>query len=45
MEEALRIEPPAFYGLLRFAVEDIDMGGGWVIGQGIDPDLLRFGGA
>ncbi|KOU34878.1 cytochrome P450 family protein [Streptomyces sp. WM6368] len=44
VEEALRIEPPAFYGLLRFAVEDIDMGEGVVIGQG-DPILISFGSA
>lgn len=44
VEEALRIEPPAFYGLLRFAVEDIDMGEGVVIPQG-DPILVSFGSA
>ncbi|MFJ3728456.1 cytochrome P450 [Streptomyces sp. NPDC090045] len=42
VEEALRIEPPASYGLLRFAVEDIDMGEGVVIPQG-DPILVSFG--
>ncbi|OKK14804.1 cytochrome [Streptomyces sp. CB00455] len=44
VEEALRIEPPASYGLLRFAVEDIDMGEGVVIPQG-DPILVSFGSA
>ncbi|CAM5599610.1 cytochrome P450 [Streptomyces avidinii] len=44
VEEALRIEPPAFYGLLRFAVEDIDMGEGVVIGRG-EPILISFGSA
>ncbi|MFE1715969.1 cytochrome P450 [Streptomyces sp. NPDC058728] len=42
VEEALRIEPPAAYGLLRFAVEDIDMGGGVVIPKG-DPIIVSFG--
>ncbi|WP_405525883.1 cytochrome P450 [Streptomyces avidinii] len=44
VEEALRIEPPAFYGLLRFAVQDIDMGEGVVIGRG-EPILISFGSA
>ncbi|MGW6981994.1 cytochrome P450 family protein [Streptomyces sp. NPDC054932] len=44
VEEALRIEPPAFYGLLRFAVEDIDMGEGVVIPQG-EPVMVSFGSA
>lgn len=42
VDEALRIEPPAAYGLLRFAVEDIDMGEGVVIPQG-DPIIVSFG--
>ncbi|MFD3779349.1 cytochrome P450 [Streptomyces sp. NPDC058612] len=42
VEEALRIEPPAAYGLLRFAVEDIDMGEGVVIPKG-DPIIVSFG--
>ncbi|MBT2479899.1 cytochrome P450 [Streptomyces sp. ISL-94] len=44
VEEALRIESPASYGLLRFAVEDIDMGEGVVIPQG-DPIIVSFGSA
>ncbi|MFG2991747.1 cytochrome P450 [Streptomyces sp. NPDC048257] len=44
VEEALRIEPPASYGLLRFAVEDIDMGEGVVIPKG-DPIMVSFGSA
>lgn len=42
VEEALRIEPPASYGLVRFAVEDIDMGEGVVIPKG-DPIIVSFG--
>ncbi|MFJ3633197.1 cytochrome P450 [Streptomyces sp. NPDC090112] len=44
VEEALRVDAPAFYGLLRFAVEDIDMGEGVVIGRG-DPIIVSFGAA
>ncbi|MEU6311926.1 cytochrome P450 [Streptomyces sp. NPDC047014] len=44
VEEALRVQAPAFYGLLRFAVEDIDMGEGVVIGRG-DPIIVSFGAA
>ncbi|WP_327260179.1 cytochrome P450 [Streptomyces sp. NBC_01232] len=44
VEEAARIEPPASYGLLRFAVEDIDMGEGVVIPKG-DPIMVSFASA
>ena len=44
VEEALRVEPPAAYGLLRYAVEDIEMGEGVVIPQG-DPIVVSFGAA
>lgn len=44
VEESLRVEAPAAYGLLRFAVEDIDMGEGVVIAQG-DPILVSFASA
>ncbi|MFG2877481.1 cytochrome P450 [Streptomyces sp. NPDC048337] len=44
VEEALRIESPASYGLMRFAVEDIDMGEGVVIPQG-EPIIVSFGSA
>ncbi|MFB7468873.1 cytochrome P450 [Streptomyces sp. NPDC056224] len=44
VEEALRVESPASYGLLRFAVEDIDMGEGVVIPQG-DPIMVSFASA
>ncbi|MFC9297013.1 cytochrome P450 [Streptomyces sp. NPDC057011] len=44
VDEALRIESPASYGLLRFAVEDIDMGEGVVIPQG-EPIIVSFGSA
>ncbi|MFD3722335.1 cytochrome P450 [Streptomyces sp. NPDC058674] len=44
VEEVLRLEAPAAYGLLRFAVQDIDMGEGVVIGRG-DPIIVSFGSA
>ncbi|MET9319555.1 cytochrome P450 [Streptomyces sp. NPDC003038] len=44
VEEALRLEPPASYGLLRFAVEDIDMGEGVVIPRGA-AIVVSFGSA
>ncbi|MBW5485843.1 cytochrome P450 family protein [Streptomyces bambusae] len=47
VEEALRLEPPASYALLRFAVEDIEVGeagAGVVIPKG-DPIVVSFASA
>ncbi|WP_330335570.1 cytochrome P450 (plasmid) [Streptomyces sp. NBC_00536] len=44
VEETLRLEPPATYGLMRFAVEDIEMADGVVIPKG-DPIVVSFGSA
>ncbi|MDJ0386141.1 cytochrome P450 [Streptomyces sp. G-G2] len=41
VEETLRLEPPAAYGLMRFAVEDIEVADGVVIPQG-DPIVVSF---
>ncbi|GAB3743210.1 cytochrome P450 family protein [Nocardiopsis nanhaiensis] len=42
VEESLRRDPPTKYVPLRYAVEDIDLGGGVVIAQG-EPILVAFG--
>ncbi|MFI5621703.1 cytochrome P450 [Streptomyces sp. NPDC051567] len=44
VEEALRVEAPAAYALMRFALEDIDMGEGVVIPKG-DPIVVSFASA
>ncbi|MFI5987232.1 cytochrome P450 [Streptomyces sp. NPDC051555] len=44
VEEALRLEPPATYALMRFAVEDIEMEDGVVIPQGA-PIVVSFASA
>ncbi|MER5732985.1 cytochrome P450 [Streptomyces sp. NPDC002138] len=44
VEEALRLEPPATYALMRFAVEDIEMEDGVVIPKGA-PIVVSFASA
>ncbi|MET9697367.1 cytochrome P450 [Streptomyces sp. NPDC006529] len=44
VEETLRLEPPATYALMRFAVEDIEMEDGVVIPQGA-PLVISFASA